>query len=103
MIFLLKLPPILGTFIAVLISLTFTCVLFITAHIFLRGKRPDETKVFAQQMALRIGTMHVLVVALVFSILTGELIKLYKLLIKIKADELIRSEEQKLAGELPQK
>lgn len=79
MIFLLKLPPILGTFIAVLISLTFTCVLFITAHIFLRGKRPDETKVFAQQMALRIGTMHVLVVALVFSILTGELIKLYNM------------------------
>jgi hypothetical protein len=79
MIFLIKLPPVLGVFIAVLLSLAFTCALFVTAHFFLRGKRSNETKTFAQQMALRIGSMHALVVALVFSILTGELMKLNNL------------------------
>ena len=73
MLFLIKLPLVLGAFIAVLLCLAFTCALFVTAHIFLRGKRPKEYKTIAQQMALRIGTMHALVVALVFSTLTGEL------------------------------
>ena len=79
MLFLLKLPPLLGSFVAILLSLAFTCALFYTFHIFLRGKRPDETKTFAQQMALRIGTMHALVVALVFSSLTAQLLKLYEM------------------------
>ena len=73
MLFLLKLPPVLGTVVAVLLTLAFTSVLFIIAHIFLRGKRPLEYKTIAQQMALRIGTMHALVMALVFSTLTGDL------------------------------
>ena len=77
MMFLLKLPPVLGALLAILISLSFTFALFITAHLLLRGKRPDQTRTFAQQMALRIGTIHALVVALVFSILTGGLIKLF--------------------------
>ena len=77
MMFLLKLPPVWGALLAILISLSFTYALFITAHLFLRGKRPDQTRTFAQQMALRIGTIHALVVALVFSILTGGLLKLF--------------------------
>ncbi len=51
--------------------------MFIAAHLLVGGKRPEKTLTFVQQMALRIGTMHVLVVAPVFSILTGELIKHY--------------------------
>lgn len=74
MMFILKLPPVLGALTAVLMSLAFTLVLFIAAHLLLRGKRPDQTRTFAQQMALRIGTIHALVVALVFSILTGGLV-----------------------------
>ena len=79
MIFLLKLPSVLGALIAVLLSLACTCALFISAHFLLGGRRSSETTTFAQQMALRIGTMHALVVALVFSSLTAELIKLYKM------------------------
>ena len=76
MLFLLKLPPVLGSFLAILLSVAFTGTLFIIAHLLFRGKRPEATTTFAQQMALRIGTMHALVVALVFSSLTAELIKL---------------------------
>ena len=79
MIFLLKLHPVLGASIAVLLSLALTCAIFIVAHIFFRGKRPDQTKVFAQQMALRVGAMHALVMALVFSSLNGELSKLHEM------------------------
>ena len=79
MTFLLKFPPVLGSLVAVFITLAFTCALFITTHIFLRGKRPDQTRTFAQQMALRIGTMHALVMALVFGSLTGELMKLHNM------------------------
>ncbi len=76
---LLKFPLVLGLLVAVCLSLSFTCALFVTAHLLLRGKRPDQTRTFAQQMALRIGAMHALVVALVFSSLTGELIKLHNI------------------------
>ncbi|MBT8332095.1 MAG: DUF4239 domain-containing protein [Deltaproteobacteria bacterium] len=48
-------------------------------HILFRGKRTEFTRTFAQQMALRIGTMHALVVAFVFSSLTGQLIELYQM------------------------
>ncbi len=68
MIFLLRLPPVLGALIAVLISLAFTGALFIIAHIFFRDSRPNEFKNIAQQMALRIGTMHALVVAPVYHV-----------------------------------
>ena len=73
MLFLIKLPPAMGAVVAVGLTLASTCVLFIAVHIFLRGKRPQEYKTIAQQMALRIGTMHALVMALVFSTLTGDL------------------------------
>lgn len=77
--FMLQLPPLVGPLIAVLISLVITGGLFVLVHLQFRGKRPDKTPTFYQQMALRVGTMHALVVALVFSILTGELIKQYNL------------------------
>ena len=73
MLFILKLPSVLGAFVAVSLTLMFTSALFIAAHIILRGKRPQECKTIAQQMALRIGTIHALIMALVFSTLTGEL------------------------------
>ena len=73
MIYFLKLHPVLGASISALLSLTFTGALFIIAHLIFGGKRPEATKTFAQQMALRIGTMHALVVALVFGLLTSEL------------------------------
>ncbi len=79
MLFLIKLPPILGSLLAVSLSLAFTSALFLIAHFLFRGKRPEATRTFAQQMALRIGTMHGLVVALVFSTLTGELKDLHNL------------------------
>ena len=64
--FFLKLNPVLGSLIAILLSVAFTCAIFIAAHILLRGRRHSETRVFAQQMALRIGTLHALIIALVF-------------------------------------
>ena len=76
MLFLIKLPPVWGGLLTVFVSLAFTAALFIITHIFLRGKRPTEYKNIAQQMSLRIGTMHALVMALVFSTLNGELINL---------------------------
>lgn len=78
--FFLKLPPLLGSIIAILLSVAFTCALFITAHIFLHGKRPNETKTFAQQMALRIGTLHALIISLVFGTLASEYIAMEKTL-----------------------
>ena len=77
--FLLQLPPVLGPIIAAMVSLLITGSLFLSAHYIFGDKRPDKTTTFVQQMALRIGTMHALVVALVFSMLTGELIKQYDL------------------------
>ena len=73
---LLNLPPFLGTIAAALLSVIVTALLFICANLFISGERDTVTKTFTQQMALRIGTMHALVVALVFSTLTAELIKL---------------------------
>ena len=67
MLFLIKLPLVWGALFAVFLSLAFTSALFVVTHIFLRGKRPIEYKTIAQQMALRIGTMHAFVMALVFS------------------------------------
>ena len=80
MLFFLKLHPILGSLIAMLLSMAFTCAIFIASHILLRGRRPNETKVFAQQMALRIGTLHALIIALVFGTLASEYIDLEKTL-----------------------
>ena len=79
MMYLLEMPPVLGSIITVLIFLAFTCAVFLTAHVMFRGRRPDETRTFAVQMAMRIGTMHALIVALVFSILTSELKQLHNL------------------------
>jgi hypothetical protein len=78
MMFFLKLNPVLGSLIAILISVAFTCAIFIAAHILLGGRRPKETRVFAQQMALRIGTLHALIIAFVFGALASDYIDLEK-------------------------
>jgi len=78
MIFFLKLPPIVGAFIATLLSAAFTSAVFITAHLLFRGKRPDHTRSFAQQMAFRIGTLHALIISLVFGALASDYIDLEK-------------------------
>jgi hypothetical protein len=80
MIFLLKLHPLLGSLIAMLLSMVFTCALFIIAHVLFRGKRPNHTRAFAQQMALRIGTLHALIISLVFGALANDYINLEKTL-----------------------
>lgn len=80
MIFFLKLPPLLGSLLAILLFIAFTCTLFFIAHIFLRGRRPDHTRTFAQQMALRIGTLHALIISLVFGALASNYIDLEKTL-----------------------
>ena len=77
MSFFIKLPPIIGPIVFALISMAITSAIFTGARYFFRMQRTESTRVFAQQMALRIGTMHALVVALVFSVLTGQLIKLH--------------------------
>ena len=77
--FLLQLPPVLGPIIATLASVIITGGLFIAAHYIFGDNRSATTTTFMQQMALRVGTMHALVVALVFSMLTSELIKQYDL------------------------
>lgn len=79
MSFLIKLPPTIAPIVFALISVAITGILFVIAHFLFRGKRTEFTRTFAQQMALRIGTMHALVVALVFSVLTGQLIKLHQI------------------------
>ena len=60
--------------------MAFTSALFIIAHIFLGGRRPNQTRTFAQQMALRIGTLHALIIALVFGALANDYIDLEKTL-----------------------
>lgn len=79
MSFLLKLPPALGSIVFALISVAITAAIFVTVHFLFQGKRTESTRTFAQQMALRIGTMHALVVALVFGVLTSELINLHQI------------------------
>ena len=78
--FLLKLHPAFGSVIAILSFMAFTSALFIIAHILLGGRRPNQTKPFAQQMALRIGTLHALIIALVFGALANDYIDLEKTL-----------------------
>ena len=73
---LLNLSPLFGTVAAALFSVIVTALLFLCAQLLFSAKKDAVTKTFTQQMALRIGTMHALVVALVFSTLTAELIKL---------------------------
>jgi len=74
--FLLKLHPLTGAFIASLISIACAGILAITVRIFFRERLSKVTTPFVHQMSLRIGTMHALVVALVFGVLTTELLKL---------------------------
>ncbi len=70
--FLLKLPHILGFIIAMLATVAVTGIFFIIVHGFLRGKRPDTTRIFAQQMAMRVGTIHALIISLIFGFLSGK-------------------------------
>jgi len=76
--FLLKLPLVTGFLIAMLATVAFTGVLFLIVHWFFRGKRPNTTRTFAQQMALRIGTLHALIIALVFGVIASEYMDLEK-------------------------
>jgi len=69
-----------GSLIAMLVSVAFTSGIFITAHVLFRGKRPNHTRTFAQQMALRIGTLHALIISLVFGALASDYINLEKTL-----------------------
>lgn len=78
--FLLKLHPAFGSVIAIFSFIAFTSCFFFIAHIFLGGKRPNQTKTFAQQMALRIGTLHALIIAFVFGALATDYIDLEKTL-----------------------
>ena len=79
MTFLLKLPPAAGAIVFATISVAITAALFGIVHLLFRGKRTEVTRTIAQQMALRIGTMHALVVALVFGVLTSQLINLHQI------------------------
>ena len=65
-----------GALSASLISILCTGILAITVRIFFRERLSKVTTPFVHQMSLRIGTMHALVVALVFGVMTGELVKL---------------------------
>lgn len=76
--FVLKLPFGMGFFIAVLTAVAFTSILFLIVHGFLRDKRPTITRTFAQQMALRIGTLHALIIGLVFGVIASEYMDLEK-------------------------
>jgi len=78
--FLLELPLVMGFLIAVLTTAAFTSILFLIVHGFLRNKRPKTTRTFAQQMALRIGTLHALIIALVFGVIASEYMDLEKAL-----------------------
>ena len=78
LMFFLKLPLVMGFLMAMLTTVAFTGSVFLIAHGFLRGKRPQTTRVFAQQMALRIGTLHALIIALVFGVIASEYMDLEK-------------------------
>ena len=77
MSFFIKLPPIIGPIVLAVISMAITGAIYASAHYIFRMQRTESTRIFAQQMGKRIGTMHALVVALVFSVLTGQLIQLH--------------------------
>ena len=76
--FILKLPFEMGFLIAVLTAVAFTSILFLIVHGLLRDKRPKTTRTFAQQMALRIGTLHALIIGLVFGVIASEYMDLEK-------------------------
>jgi len=76
--FILNLPFTTGFVIAILTAVAFTSILFLIVHGFLRDKRSKTTGTFAQQMALRIGTLHALIIALVFGVIASEYMDLEK-------------------------
>lgn len=76
MTILLEINPFLGAFIASLIFILGTGILALTVHLFFRRRRPKEFTPFVNQICLRIGTIHALLVAFVFGVLTTELFKL---------------------------
>ncbi|UCD77116.1 MAG: DUF4239 domain-containing protein [Desulfobacterales bacterium] len=76
--FILKLPFATGFLIAMLTGVAFTSILFLVVHGFLRDKRSKTTRTFAQQMALRIGTLHALIIALVFGVIASAYMDLEK-------------------------
>ena len=73
-----KLHPILGPLIAILVSVAFTSILFLLIHNFFKNKKKTEIETFAQQTAYRIGTLHALILSIVFSMLISEYITLQK-------------------------
>jgi len=76
--FILNLPLGMGFLIAMLTAVAFTIILFLIVHGFLRDRRFKTTRTFAQQMALRIGTLHALIIALVFGVISSEYMDLEK-------------------------
>jgi hypothetical protein len=75
MTFLVELPPAIGATVFALTSVAITATLFVIVHLLFRGRRTEVTRTIAQQMALRIGTMH----ALVVGVLTSQLINLHQI------------------------
>ena len=71
-----------GSLVSVAAAIFITVILFIGGHFLLNGKRPEKIPTFVQQVVLRVGTIHALVVALVFSSLAGDLHQL-----KYQADQ----------------
>jgi hypothetical protein len=74
----LKLHPISGSLIAMLVSVAFTSMLFLLVHKFFKNKKKAEVGTFAQQMAYRIGALHALILSIVFSMLISEYMALQK-------------------------
>jgi hypothetical protein len=76
-----KLHPILGLIIAALVSVTFTSVLFLLVHQFFKKRKHTEIQAFVQQIALRTGALHALVLSMVFSVQISGYMKLQNNLI----------------------
>ena len=74
-----RLSDILGPIIVAFIFAVITGLIFAIAHFLFRGKKTKEMGVVAQQMALRIGAIYALVVALVFSALVVEVSHLLRM------------------------
>ena len=74
----LKLHPISGSLIAMLVSVAFTSILFLLIQYFFKNKKKAEIETFAQQMAYRIGALHALILSIVFSMLISEYMTLQK-------------------------
>ena len=78
MTYFFKAPPYIGPILFALIFVAINGVICLGVHLLFREKRTAVTLNFTHQMAMRIGTMHALVVALVFAALTSQLLSLHR-------------------------